>query len=78
MYEFDHEVPPMETIADVLRFYRQRTSAVRPGEWIDLSQVFITRLRERRYPTRAELDEAAPRNPAVFSTGPMPCSTRWP
>ena len=70
MYEFDHEVPPMETIADVLRFFRQRASAVRPGEWIDLQQVFITRLREQRYPTRAELDEAAPHNPAVFSTGP--------
>ena len=44
--------------------------SVRPGEWIELSQVFITRLREQRYPTRAELDEAAPHNPAVFSTGP--------
>ncbi len=70
MYEFDHEVPPMETIADVLRFFRQRAAVVRPGEWIDLSQVFITRLREQRYPTRAELDEAAPRNPVVFATGP--------
>jgi len=35
-----------------------------------LSQVFITRLKEQRYPTRAELDEAAPRNPVVFRTGP--------
>ncbi|MEN6577048.1 MAG: amidohydrolase family protein, partial [Phycisphaerales bacterium] len=35
-----------------------------------LQQVFITRLREQRYPTRAELDEAAPGNPCVFRTGP--------
>ena len=70
MYEFDHDVPAMETIADVLRFFQQRAAAVRPGEWIDLHQVFITRLREQRYPTRAELDEAAPNNPAAFCTGP--------
>jgi hypothetical protein len=70
MYEFDHDVPAMETIADVLRFFRQRAAAARPGQWIDLRQVFITRLRERRYPTRAELDEAAPHNPVAFRTGP--------
>ena len=40
------------------------------GEWIVVRQVFITRLREQRYPTRRELDEAAPDNPVVFSTGP--------
>ena len=32
--------------------------------------MFITRLREQRYPTRRELDEAAPDNPVVFATGP--------
>jgi hypothetical protein len=32
--------------------------------------VFITRLREQRYPTRAELDQAAPKNPVLFATGP--------
>jgi predicted amidohydrolase YtcJ len=35
-----------------------------------VQQVFITRLKEQRYPTRQELDEAAPRNPVLFSTGP--------
>jgi len=33
-------------------------------------QVFITRLEEKRYPTRAEVDRVAPENPVVFSTGP--------
>ena len=32
--------------------------------------MFITRLREQRYPTRAELDQVAPKNPVVFRTGP--------
>ena len=70
MYEFDHEIPTMETIADVLRYYKSRAAVVPRGEWIRLSQVFITRLRERRYPTRAELDSVAPDHPVVFATGP--------
>jgi predicted amidohydrolase YtcJ len=68
--EFDHSIPEMETIGDVLAYIRARAKVVRPGDWIDLQQVFITRLREQRYPTRAELDEAAPENPMLFRTGP--------
>jgi len=68
--EFDHQIPVMETIEDVLTYIRARAKVVRPGDWIDLQQVFITRLREQRYPTRAELDEAAPQNPVLFRTGP--------
>jgi predicted amidohydrolase YtcJ len=70
MYEFDHEIPTMETIADVLRYFKSRAAVVPKGEWIRLSQVFITRLREQRYPTRAELDSVAPDHPVIFSTGP--------
>jgi predicted amidohydrolase YtcJ len=33
-------------------------------------QVFITRLAEQRYPTRAELDRVAPKHPVLFQTGP--------
>ena len=70
MYELDHPVPDMETIADVLDYFRERARVVPEGEWIRLQQVFITRLREQRYPTRAELDEAAPNHAAYFRTGP--------
>jgi predicted amidohydrolase YtcJ len=70
MYEFDHPVPDMETIDDVLRYIRSRAAVSKPGDWIVLTQVFITRLREQRFPTRAELDAAAPRNPVYFGTGP--------
>lgn len=70
MYEFDHAVPDMETIADVLDYFRERAKVVPEGEWIRLQQVFITRLREQRYPTRTELDEAAPKHAAYFRTGP--------
>ncbi len=70
MIEFDHPVPTMETVGDVLDYIRSRAAHVGEGDWIVVRQVFITRLKEQRYPTRAELDQAAPKNPVLFSTGP--------
>jgi predicted amidohydrolase YtcJ len=70
MYEWDHPVPDMRTVADVLRYIESRTRALAEGQWIYVSQVFITRLEDQRYPTRAELDRAAPKHPVVFRTGP--------
>ncbi|MDA0833973.1 MAG: amidohydrolase [Planctomycetota bacterium] len=70
LYEFDHPIPEMDTIADVLQHIAYRTTQVQEGDWIILSQVFITRLRDQRYPTRNELDRVAPKNPVMFRTGP--------
>jgi predicted amidohydrolase YtcJ len=70
MTEFDHPVPEMETIQDVLDYIHARAEVLGPDRWIAVRQVFITRLREQRYPTRDELDRAAPHNPVLFSTGP--------
>ncbi len=70
MTEFDHALPDFETIQDVLDYIRGRTQVVPEGEWITMSQVFITRLREQRYPTRAELDRVAPKHPVLYRTGP--------
>ena len=70
MHEFDHAKPDMETIGDVLDYIASRTKAVDEGNWIYVNQVFITRLRKQRYPTRTELDRVAPKHPVVFSTGP--------
>jgi predicted amidohydrolase YtcJ len=68
--EFDHPIPDMESVQDVLDYLARRAKALKPGEWIVLQQVFITRLKEQRYPTRAEMDRVAPENPVVFRTGP--------
>lgn len=70
LYEFDHPVPEMDTVADVLKHIALRAEQLKEGEWILMSQVFITRLRDQRYPTRKELDQAAPKNPVRFQTGP--------
>jgi len=70
LHEFDHTVPPMATIPEVLRYVGARAKALPEGQWIVVQQVFITRLEEQRYPTRAELDQVAPRHPVMFRTGP--------
>lgn len=70
MHEFDHPIPAMETMKDVLDYIATRAKAKEKGEWIVVSQVFITRLKEQRYPTRDELDQAAPNNPVLYRTGP--------
>jgi predicted amidohydrolase YtcJ len=60
----------METIQDVLDYIGSRVKAQPEGTWIQVRQVFITRLREPRYPTKAELDRVAPKHPVLFATGP--------
>lgn len=70
LYEFDHPIPEMDTVADVLKHIAQRAEQLKEGEWILMSQVFITRLRDQRYPTRKELDQVAPKHPVKFQTGP--------
>lgn len=68
--EFDHPIPDMETIQDVLDYLAGRAKALPAGSWIVLQQVFITRLKEQRYPTREELDRVAPEHPVMYRTGP--------
>lgn len=70
VYEFDHPVPTMETLTDVLAYIARRATELPEGSWIEVRQVFITRLKEQRYPTRAELDRVAPKHPVLFATGP--------
>ncbi len=70
LVEFDHPIPQMDSVPDVLDYFAARAKVAPEGQWLVLRQVFITRLREQRYPTRAELDAAAPGHPVVFATGP--------
>ncbi|MEZ0255935.1 MAG: amidohydrolase [Chthoniobacter sp.] len=70
MTEFENPIPDFESIQDVLAYIHARAQALPEGEWIVLSQVFITRLREQRYPTLAELDQAGPKHPILYRTGP--------
>ncbi len=70
MTEFDHPIGELQTIDDVLKYIQARAETLGEGKWVEVRQVFITRLREQRYPTRAEMDRVAPNNPVLFATGP--------
>jgi predicted amidohydrolase YtcJ len=68
--EFDHPVPDIGDIPQLLDYIASRAETLPEGSLIGISQIFITRLKEQRYPTREELDRVAPRHPVQFSTGP--------
>jgi hypothetical protein len=58
----------LESIAEIQAWLKDRVrEAPDDDSWIRLPRVDVTRIRERRMPTRAELDEAAPARPAVFN-----------
>jgi predicted amidohydrolase YtcJ len=55
------------SIDDVLRRVRERASTTPPGTWIVGRGWDESLLAERRYPTRWELDDAAPDHPVVLN-----------
>jgi predicted amidohydrolase YtcJ len=58
----------LRTISELLGWIRREAQG-RPHErWIWTPRVFPTRLRERRFPTRQELDTAAPHHPVVVDS----------
>jgi predicted amidohydrolase YtcJ len=75
MTEFDHPIPQMDSTQDVLDYISNRADVLKDGEWIRVQQVFITRPREQRYPTREELDRVAPKNLPCFVRDRMLPST---
>jgi predicted amidohydrolase YtcJ len=59
-------IPP--SIEALLNHVAKRVQEVKEGEWIYFRNTYPTRLKEYRFPTLAELDSAAPKNP-VFVDG---------
>lgn len=64
------ELPVLQSIAEVLAFVRRRVAETPAGTWIVIRYAFPTRLDEARFPTKAELDEAAPGHPVLYHAGP--------
>jgi predicted amidohydrolase YtcJ len=54
--EADGIVPVMNSISDVQNYIRQRVAVTPAGKMIFVPKVYSTRMKERRYPTRYELD----------------------
>jgi predicted amidohydrolase YtcJ len=62
------------SIAELQALVRARAAGVKPGEWITAYGGWsVAHLQEKRPPTSAELDAAAPRNPVLlFHPTPLP------
>ncbi len=55
----------LRSIADMQTWIRRRAAELPEGTWIWSPRVFPTRVRERRFPSREELDASAPAHPVV-------------
>jgi predicted amidohydrolase YtcJ len=57
----------LHSIGEIQDWVRARAKEAPAGGWIQLPRVDVTRIKEGRIPTRADLDAAAPNHPAVFT-----------
>lgn len=67
--EKDGPIPVMNSIPEVQAFIRKEARRLPADKLIFVPKVYSTRLVERRYPTRSEIDEAAPRRRAMTDNG---------
>jgi predicted amidohydrolase YtcJ len=68
--ELGEALPYLQSLQDVFAYIRKQADALPDGDWIVLSFAFPTRLKDARFPTRAELDQAAPKHPVLYNAGP--------
>ncbi|WP_445400733.1 amidohydrolase [Streptomyces sp. LE64] len=62
----DASSPSNDSVADILERVAAAARERQPGQWVLGAGYDHTRLRERRHPTRTELDRAAPDNPVAI------------
>lgn len=67
--EREETLPAMRSIADVQAYIRQQAARRLPDQLILVPKIYASRLKERRYPTREELDAAAPSRPVMTDNG---------
>lgn len=67
--EHDGPIPVMSSIPEVLAYIGKLAVTTPPDRVVFVPKVYSTRLAERRYPNRYELDEAAPDRPAMTDNG---------
>jgi predicted amidohydrolase YtcJ len=68
--ELEGPLPVLHSLKDVFASIRKQAEKKPAGEWIIVRYAFPTRLDEARFPTRAELDQAADRHPVLYHAGP--------
>jgi predicted amidohydrolase YtcJ len=68
--EVGDSTPLLRSIPEVLEYVKKRVAETPEGNWIVIRYAFPTRLKDARFPTKAELDAAAPRHPVLYHAGP--------
>ncbi len=68
--EAGEPLPLLRSIPEVQAFIREKAKTTPAGKWIVIRYAFPTRLKEARFPTRAELDAFAPEHPVLYHAGP--------
>lgn len=63
-------IPLLRSIVEVQDYIRTKAATIPEGKWIVIRYAFPTRLKEARFPTKAELDAAAPKHPVLYHAGP--------
>lgn len=54
--EFKSKLPPLNSIADIQSYIREKAKTTPAGEWIVVPRTLPPRLKEQRFPTKADLD----------------------
>ena len=68
--EAGEPLPNLKSIPEVLDYIKTKAAITPKGKWIVLRYVFPTRLKEARFPTKAELDSVSPDHPVLYHAGP--------
>jgi predicted amidohydrolase YtcJ len=69
MSEKDGPVPVMHSIAEIQAYLRKLAAASPPDRILFVPKIYATRMKDRRYPHRYELDDAAPDHVAMTDNG---------
>lgn len=64
----DNTYAELRSIAEMQDWIRQRAKASPPGSWIEVPRNEITRLKEHRHPTPAELNAATTEHPVIYTS----------
>jgi predicted amidohydrolase YtcJ len=67
--EEDGPVPTMHSIGEIQSYIRDKAKTTPPDQLIFVPKVYASRLKERRYPSRYELDAAAPGRRVMCDNG---------
>jgi len=54
--EFKSKLPPLDSIADIQNYIRDKAKTTPSGEWIVVPRTLPPRLKEQRFPTKTDLD----------------------